>query len=224
MMTREQNPLSPANRAVSSASNTRPDINGTQSNAFARELNRLERKQDDGDKPKNSESEKSEENTENTNGSKARLSGHNRKSGLEQERDGRDDAAFTLDAAIASKLHAGKMAFTAKILAAEVPPAHLEKMAAAIAELVTKGTDAQFTLNLPMGSAMIEGAILGRDASGRIMVQLLSPSILPPHLASQLSADLARRLQDKKLKLGGVAFSKAYTERSGNTVAQKGGA
>ncbi len=224
MMTREQNPSTPANRSAQSALGTRPVTNETQSNAFARELNRLERKQDDGDKPKNNDADKAEENNEAAAGPKAQAGGHNRKSGLEKDSDRRDDAGYTLDAAIANKIHAGKMAFTAKVLAAEVPPAHLEKIAAAIAELTTKGADAQFQLNLPMGSTMIEGAILGRDASGRIMVQLLSPSILPPQLASQLSADLARRLQDKKLKLGGVTFSKSFAEKSGQAVTQKGAA
>jgi hypothetical protein len=219
MMTNDRNPVASTNRPLVSATSARP-VDAKQGNAFARELNRQERKQDNQDKTKGDVLGQEDDADPK---SAAKASGFARKSGLEKEGEQGDDNGFTLDAALASKIRDSKMSFAAKASQAEVPPAHLEKIAAAIAELTAKGADAQYQLNLPMGPAHIEGAILGRDAGGRIMIQLLSPSVLPPQLASQLAADLTRRLQDKKLKLGEIAFSKNYAAADSSRVAGKAG-
>ena len=74
-------------------------------------------------------------------------------------------------------------------------PAHIEKMAAAIQELSAKGVDTRFTLELPLGNMNIQSAVLGRDASGQIAIQLQADGLMPPAMLSRLSAELAQRLR-----------------------------
>ena len=90
----------------------------------------------------------------------------------------------------------------------EAPPAHLDRIAAAIAELSGKDVDVHFQLSLPMGNTQIESALIGRDAMGRLSVQLTANAVLPPEQMAKMSAELSRRLRDKKLRIGDIGFSK----------------
>lgn len=97
----------------------------------------------------------------------------------------------------------------------EAPPAHLDRIAAAIAELSGKNVDMRFQLSLPMGNSQIEGALIGRDAMGRLSIQLTASAVLPPEQMAKMSAELARRLREKKLRIGDIGFSthKALMEK-----------
>jgi hypothetical protein len=221
MMTRESSPLSPSKQSSASNGGQPRTDNNKQGTAFARELNRLERKEDAQDRQKKGSDNADE--TDLKHGPAVRA-GPQGKTGFANDRDRRDDAGLTQDVLIANAIRGAKQSFVAKTSPADVPPPHLEKIAAAIAELSAKGVEAHYQLSLPMGPTMIDGAILARDASGRMMIQLLCPAILPPLQAKQLAADLARRLLDKKMRLGEIAFSKSYAARDGRTVKRKGGA
>jgi hypothetical protein len=97
---------------------------------------------------------------------------------------------------------------TAPAAPPEAPPAHLDRIAAAIAELSGKDVDVHFQLNLPMGNTQIESALIGRDAMGRLSVQLTANAVLPPEQMAKMSAELSRRLREKKLRIGDIGFSK----------------
>jgi hypothetical protein len=89
---------------------------------------------------------------------------------------------------------------------AEPPPAHLDRIAAAIAELSGKDIDMRFQLNLPFGTAQIDTALVGRDAMGRLTIQLACNSALPPETMAKMSSELARRLRERKLRVGDIGF------------------
>jgi hypothetical protein len=92
---------------------------------------------------------------------------------------------------------------------AEPPPAHLDRIAAAIAELSGKDIDMRFQLNLPFGTARIDNALIGRDTMGRLTVQLACNSVLPAETMAKMSNELARRLRERKLRVGDVGFAES---------------
>jgi hypothetical protein len=89
---------------------------------------------------------------------------------------------------------------------AEPPPAHLDRIAAAIAELSGKNVDLRFQLNLPFGSARVDSALIGRDQLGRLTIHLGSNAVLPPDAMAKMASELARRLKGRKLRVGDVGF------------------
>ncbi len=108
---------------------------------------------------------------------------------------------------ITTLTRADKAMATAPSAPPEAPPAHLDRIAAAIAELSGKDVDLRFQLSLPMGNTQIEGALIGRDVMGRLSIQLTTNAVLPPEQMAKMSAELARRLREKKLRIGDIGFA-----------------
>lgn len=114
-------------------------------------------------------------------------------------------------------LRAGKVTAPPSFSGPDIPAEHLARIAAAIQELASSGANADFHLQLPAGSGMIQGAVLARDARGQLAIQLISAGNMAPHLAAQLRSDLVRRLQKKRLLIGsckvttGTVFSRNRT-------------
>jgi hypothetical protein len=104
-------------------------------------------------------------------------------------------------------LRGGPLQIQPVVAAADIPPAHIERMASAIQELHAIGSTAEFQLKLPFGSTQIESVILGRDPQGRINIQLQSAAILPPQVIAQMSGALSQRLRQKDLRVGDVKFT-----------------
>lgn len=82
--------------------------------------------------------------------------------------------------------------------------AQIERIAAAIAEVAATGANAQLHLSLPLGLNRIDGAILGRDAAGRLNVLLIPGSAVPPTTATRWSEQLSERLLRRDIRLGRV--------------------
>ncbi len=119
-----------------------------------------------------------------------------------------DDDAPPLTMTTARALHPGQaqVAPSSAGLTDTALAAQVERMAAAIAEVTAKGADAQFTLNMPLGSTKIEGAVLARDAAGRITISLIPATAIAPAQAAQMARQLTERLMKRDVKLGRVAF------------------
>ncbi len=187
---------------ATAASGNRPiaAFDAQRSNAFQRELDRLSRNQGEGDAAPSGR---------NPSTSRQRLK-EQKNAGDErqfaEDPNQRDDVQASLTASGFATARAGKIAAMAQA-APELPPEHLSRIAAAIQELVAKGGNAQYHLQLPAGSATIQAAILGQDASGRLTVQLIANGVLPPAAIQQLQQRLAERLKDRNLRLGLVSES-----------------
>jgi hypothetical protein len=116
---------------------------------------------------------------------------------------------------IAPALRGAAMQVQAVTATAEALPAHIERMASAIQELHAKGGTAEYQLKLPFGATQIETVILGRDAQGRINIQLQSAAILPPQVIAQMSSMLTHRLRQKDLRVGDVKFTSGKVHGKG---------
>lgn len=82
--------------------------------------------------------------------------------------------------------------------------AHLDRIAAAIAEMAKSGADAEVQLSLPLGGYRVEGAVLGRDLAGQINVLLVPSHAVPPALATQWSEQLNERLLRREIRVGRI--------------------
>jgi hypothetical protein len=82
--------------------------------------------------------------------------------------------------------------------------AHLDRIAAAIAEIAKGGAEPQVQLSLPLGAYRIEGAVLGRDLAGQINVLLIPATAVPPAMAAQWSEQLNERLLRREIRVGRV--------------------
>jgi hypothetical protein len=87
--------------------------------------------------------------------------------------------------------------------------AHLDRIAAAIAEASAAGSDAKLHLTLPPGHLPIAGAILGRDGGGQMTVMLLAQGHVAPAVAAGLATELSARLSRRQIKTSRIAFEKA---------------
>lgn len=92
------------------------------------------------------------------------------------------------------------------------PPEHLARIAAALQALIDNGGTGEFHLQLPVGPTAVEGAVIGRDPTGRIQIQLQANAVLPPAALQKLQSALAERMKDRMGKLG-VTVSE---QRGGN--------
>jgi hypothetical protein len=88
-----------------------------------------------------------------------------------------------------------------------VPNEQLARIAAALAELCEKGAHAQYQLTLPAGATTIEGAVIGRDPTGKLNVQLIANAAISPAAIQQLQAALRTRLMGRKAQLGKLGVS-----------------
>lgn len=91
--------------------------------------------------------------------------------------------------------------------------AHLDRIAAAIAEFA-KGAEPEVHLSLPSDSYKVEGAILGRDASGQINVTLLPGNAVPPAVAAQWTEQLNERLLRREQRVGRVEVQTQLNRRT----------
>jgi hypothetical protein len=107
------------------------------------------------------------------------------------------------DRIVGAPLRTAKITSPLNLSAPEMPPEHLARIAAAIQELASKGADASYHLQLPAGSSIIEGAVVARDAKGQLVIRLMCPGGLAPHLTAQLRNELVRRFDKKRLRIGG---------------------
>jgi hypothetical protein len=88
-----------------------------------------------------------------------------------------------------------------------VPNQQLARIAAALAELCEKGANAEYQLTLPAGATTIEGAVIGRDPTGKLNIQLIANAAISPAAIQQLQAALRLRLMDRKTQLGKLGVS-----------------
>jgi hypothetical protein len=199
------------NAAVSAAGKgiqPTPAFDPQRSNAFQRALDRLSHS--DGKDQGNGSTQIARD----ASAGKLRLDDQKNAGGEQQfgdDSDQRDDIQASLGAGGAAVLRAGKVAAMPQS-APELPPEHLNRIAAAIQELVVQGGNAQYHLQLAAGTATISGAVLGQDAAGKLTVQLIANAVLPPTAIQQLQQRLADRLKDRNLRLGLIKVSDGNPE------------
>lgn len=92
--------------------------------------------------------------------------------------------------------------------------AHVERIAAAIAEVAAGGAKAEVQLMLPKGATAIDGAIIGRNEAGALHIMLTSPNAIAPGQAAMLQASLHDRLRQRDVRVSKVSLQKV-ARRSG---------
>ncbi len=91
--------------------------------------------------------------------------------------------------------------------------AHVERIAAAIAEVTANGATADVHLALPKGATPVDGAIIGRDTTGALHITLTSPNEINAAQAAQLQASLHDRLRQRDLRIGNLNFQRVNRRR-----------
>jgi hypothetical protein len=192
-----------------------PIDSGRQSANFQRELDRVNK----SDPKKDGENAESKEAASNKPTKGAIEERDSQQGGGEQE--GRYLAELPSDALISAAFRAAKVTATQAATAPELPAEHLARMAAAIQEMAANGVTANYQLQLPMGSAILQGAVLGRDGAGNLAIQLIASGMLTAQQTTQLRNELMQRLEKKRLKVSSVAVtadqSDAKKEAQGQT-------
>lgn len=183
----------PASRLAPSRT---PTDTGRQNNLFQRELDRLSKpdQKKDADKKDKTDNDSRGQRTERLSEKARREFGSD--TGEQQGGD------VPSDRATSTLFRSAKIASPASVSGPELPAEHLARIAAAIQELASKGADASYHLDLPAGDSLIEGAVLARDTKGQLVVQLMCPGGLAPHIAAQLRNELVRRFDKKRLRIG----------------------
>jgi hypothetical protein len=128
------------------------------------------------------------------------------------DHDGRPTVELPSDAMISAAFRTAKIIANQATSAPELPAEHLARMAAAIQELATNGATANYHLQLPLGSVLLQGAVLGRDASGHLAIQLIASGTLTPQQTAQLRSELIQRMEKKRLKISSVAVTSGQNE------------
>jgi hypothetical protein len=122
-----------------------------------------------------------------------------------------DEAPAALSAIATSRELAALPMAEARPIAGDVDPAfhaHLDRIAAAIAEFAANGAEPEVHLALPPGSK-VEGAVLGRDLAGQINVLLIPTIAVPPAIAAQWTEQLQERLVRRELRVGKLSVQSA---------------
>jgi hypothetical protein len=86
--------------------------------------------------------------------------------------------------------------------------AHIERIAAAIAEVAAGGAKADFHLTLPVGPTRIDGAVIGRDALGQLHIVLTTASAIAPATAAQLQSQLTERLLRREIRVAKMGLQR----------------
>lgn len=86
--------------------------------------------------------------------------------------------------------------------------AHIERIAAAIAEVNAGGASADVHISLPKGATHVDGAIIGRNEAGALHIMLTSPNAIAPAQAAMLQASLHDRLRQREVRVGKVSIQK----------------
>jgi hypothetical protein len=84
--------------------------------------------------------------------------------------------------------------------------AHIERIAAAIAEIAASGANADIHVQLPPGATGINGAVLGRTDMGQIHIMLTTAAAIPPATAAQLQSQLSARLLRRDVKVAKIGL------------------
>ena len=92
--------------------------------------------------------------------------------------------------------------------------AHIERIAAAIAEVTAGGAKADVHLTLPSGSTRIDGAVIGRDAMGQIHIVLTTASAIAPATAAQLQNQLTERLLRRDIRVAKIGLQQVSRRES----------
>ncbi len=92
--------------------------------------------------------------------------------------------------------------------------AHIERIAAAIAEVTAGGAKADVHLTLPAGPTRIDGAVIGRDAMGQIHIVLTTASAITPTTAAQLQSQLTERLLRREIKVAKMGLQRINRRES----------
>ncbi len=87
--------------------------------------------------------------------------------------------------------------------------AHLERIAAAIAELRPGEGDPGLHVTLPPGPLAIDGALIARGANGALTIVLTSAEAIAPAVGAQLQGQLADRLAKRNIRVGRIALERA---------------
>lgn len=93
--------------------------------------------------------------------------------------------------------------------------AFLERIAAAIDELRAGGGDPTLHLTMQNGSLPVDGALIGRDATGALTIMLTTPNAVPPAMALQLRTQLAERLARRDLRVSRIALQRVDAGSAG---------
>ncbi|MGL5837622.1 MAG: hypothetical protein ACRCY3_03885 [Sphingorhabdus sp.] len=182
------------------ASNRTPADNGRQSALFQRELEKLGKP----GKPEESGETRGKDEMA-AKGGKGAIDDQDRRHGSDdnQRHHGELPADFLINAAF----RAAKANAMQAPSAPELPAEHLARIAAAIQELVAGGATADYQLQLPLGNAMLQGAVVGRDGGGNLAIQLIASGTLSPQHAAQLRSELLRRMEERRLRVASLAIS-----------------
>ena len=86
--------------------------------------------------------------------------------------------------------------------------AHIERIAAAIAEVAAGGAKADVHLTLPTGATRIDGAVIGRDAMGQLHIVLTTASAIAPATAAQLQSQLTERLLRRDIRVSKMGLQR----------------
>jgi hypothetical protein len=92
--------------------------------------------------------------------------------------------------------------------------AHIERIAAAIAEVAAGGAKADVHLTLPAGPTRIDGAVIGRDAMGQLHIILTTASAIAPATAAQLQNQLTERLLRREIRIARMALQRSNRRES----------
>jgi hypothetical protein len=189
-----------------------PADSGRQSALFQRELERQSKPDPNRDSEKGEGTAKRPE--------KGDIDEYDGQHGGEEKRD-QHFSHLPSDAITSALFRAAQVSASQAVAAPpEMPAEHLARIAAAIQELVASGATANYQLQLPLGNMVISGAILGRDATGNLAIQLIASATLTPQQAAILRSDLARRLERKRLKIASLNVTGGGTETPRSTHAK----
>lgn len=86
--------------------------------------------------------------------------------------------------------------------------AHIERIAAAIAEVAASGAKSEIHLQLPPGATRVDGAVIGRDAMGALHIVLTTASDIPPANAAQLQSQLTERLLRREIRVAKLGLQR----------------
>jgi hypothetical protein len=87
--------------------------------------------------------------------------------------------------------------------------AHLDKIAAAIAELRPQDGDAQVHIALPPGPLPFDGALIARGANGAMTIMLTSAEAIAPAVGAQLRGELRDRLAKRGVQVARVGLAQS---------------
>lgn len=78
--------------------------------------------------------------------------------------------------------------------------AHIERIAAAIAEITTSGGSTEIHLQLPPGTTRIDGAVVGRNDAGQMHIVLTTAAAIAPTTAAQMQSQLTEWLLRRDIR------------------------